>query len=93
MRRLSAAFDQYWNNPLAVSVETLATPAETADAAASAGGAGAARPGQTLVGAETERKRIEAQGMTPPGTIDARASFLGRQFTGGGKRSNGHPPA
>ncbi|MGT2431430.1 phospholipase D-like domain-containing protein [Cupriavidus basilensis] len=39
VRRLSAAFDQYWNNPLAVSVETLATPAETADAAASAGGA------------------------------------------------------
>lgn len=85
VRRLSAAFDQYWNNPLAVSVETLATPAETADAAASAGGASAARPEQTLVDAETERKRIEAQGMTPPGTIDARASFLGRQFAGGGK--------
>ncbi|MBB1631837.1 phospholipase [Cupriavidus sp. UME77] len=84
VRRLSAAFDQYWNNPLAVPVEVLATPAEAADAA-SASGASAARPEQALVDTQTDSKRIEALGMTPPGKIDARESFLGRQFTAGGK--------
>ncbi|MFJ1255322.1 phospholipase D family protein [Cupriavidus sp. CuC1] len=84
VRRLSAAFDRYWNNPLAVSVETLATVAEAADAA-SATAASAARPEQALVDPQAESKRIEAQGMTPPGKIDARDSFLGRQFTAGGK--------
>lgn len=84
VRRLSAAFDRYWNNPLAVPVEVLATPAEAADAA-SASGASAARPEQALVDTQTEGKRIEALGMTPPGKIDARESFLGRQFTAGGK--------
>lgn len=84
VRRLSAAFDRYWNNPLAVPVEVLATPAEAADAA-SASGTRAARPEQALVGTQTDSKRIEALGMTPPGKIDARESFLGRQFTAGGK--------
>ncbi|MGO4156410.1 phospholipase D family protein [Cupriavidus sp. YAF13] len=84
VRRLSAAFDRYWNNPLAVPVEVLATPAEAADAA-SASGTSAARPEQALVGTQTDSKRIEALGMTPPGKIDARESFLGRQFTAGGK--------
>ncbi|WP_416052501.1 phospholipase D family protein [Cupriavidus basilensis] len=84
VRRLSAAFDRYWNNPLAVPVEVLATPAEAVDAA-SASGASAARPEQALVDTQTDSKRIEALGMTPPGKIDARESFLGRQFTAGGK--------
>ncbi|MGO4577317.1 phospholipase D family protein [Cupriavidus sp. 2TAF22] len=97
VRRLSAAFDSYWNSPLAVPVEELASSEElaaasqpstgTGAAAASGAGsaAGAARPEQALVDEETERKRFEAQGMTPPGRIDARASFLGRQLAGGGK--------
>lgn len=92
VRRLSAAFDQYWNNPLAVPVEVLATPAEAADAA-SASGASAARPEQTLVDTQTDSKRIEALGMTPPGKIDARESFLGRQFTAGGKLALEWAPA
>ncbi|MCP3022173.1 phospholipase D family protein [Cupriavidus basilensis] len=92
VRRLSAAFDQYWNNPLAVPVEVLATPAEAADAA-SASGASAARPEQALVDTQTDSKRIEALGMTPPGKIDARESFLGRQFTAGGKLALEWAPA
>ncbi|EHP38415.1 phospholipase D/transphosphatidylase [Cupriavidus basilensis OR16] len=84
VRRLSAAFDRYWNNPLAVPVETLANPAQATDSAA-ATGASSSRPGPALVSTEAESKRIDAQGMTPPGKIDARASFLGRQFAAGGK--------
>ncbi|WP_241754569.1 phospholipase D family protein [Cupriavidus basilensis] len=92
VRRLSAAFDQYWNNPLAVPVEVLATPAEAADAA-SASGAGAARPEQALVDTQTDSKRIDAVGMAPTGKIDARESFLGRQFTAGGKLALEWAPA
>ncbi|AJG23275.1 phospholipase D family protein [Cupriavidus basilensis] len=79
VRRLSAAFDRYWNNPLAVPVEVLATPADAAS------GASAARPGQAAVDTQTDSKRSDAVGMTPAGKIDARASFLGRQLTAGGK--------
>jgi phosphatidylserine/phosphatidylglycerophosphate/cardiolipin synthase-like enzyme len=104
VRRLSAAFDQYWNNPLAVSVETLATPDETADAASAASargargasgasGASAAPPGQTPADAQAEGKRIEAQGKTSSGKIDAGASFLGRQFAAGGKLALEWAPA
>lgn len=98
VRRLSAAFDQYWNNPLAVSVETLATPTETADAASAAsargaGGASAVPAGQTRAEAQAEGKRIEAQAMKPSGKFDARASFLGRQFAAGGKLALEWAPA
>ncbi|WP_420991811.1 phospholipase D-like domain-containing protein [Cupriavidus sp. 30B13] len=94
--RLSTAFDRYWNSPLAVSVEALATDEElaasTAPASGAAAGGGAAagafaagKPGQGLGGEEGELRRSATQDMTPLSRIDARASFLGRQLAGGGK--------
>ncbi|WP_454726400.1 MULTISPECIES: phospholipase D-like domain-containing protein [Cupriavidus] len=93
VRRLSAAFDRYWNSPLAIPVEALASAGELAASAAPASGvpassasaASAAAPEQELADQQAEGRRIEAQGMTPPARIDPRASFLARQLSGDGR--------
>ncbi|WP_454733344.1 MULTISPECIES: phospholipase D-like domain-containing protein [Cupriavidus] len=82
VRRLSAAFDRYWNSPLAIPVEALASPEELA-ASAEPASAASLEPG--LAGPQAESGRGESRGAAPPARIDPRASFLARQLAGGGK--------
>lgn len=88
VRRLSAAFDRYWNSEFAFPVESLAReqqplpgPAGTAPGVPPAS---PATPEQALVDEaaqrEEERKRLEASGMIAPARIDPGKSFLAREL-------------
>lgn len=98
VRRLSEAFDRYWNSEYAFPVESLAkesAPGKPGTApgmpvpASGAAASGAAAPEQALVDEaaqrEAERKRLEAGGMTAPARIDPGKSFLARELRQGGK--------
>lgn len=91
VRRLSEAFDRYWNSEFAFPVESLAREQQPGRPGA-APGMPASSPGgpeQALVDEaaqrEAERKRLEASGMTAPARIDPGKSFLALELSKGGK--------